>query len=325
MFLRPEVAALRVDDAPQRRIQQRLVAQAAGWLGSGPGAGIEPELLRFAAGARLDELPRLATLFKPGHPAAADLVGRLTGWLTGELADQPLSQVPLRHICNRPVATLMLARCHGASLAIQAIDGAGLARKPAPASASFAATETWDHVLAGSAEVEQVWITAHRPGGVMLARSPASLACGGISYRKGREQAQIVTRVPGVLVTLKLQRFDGTNDPTCEYALADGALLHQAAGDPQDSRLELTAALLGRMGRHDAAPLLASMAVETGSTHLRWQALRECLGLDSGIGFAALSNVAQRADDPLATPAGALRAQLIEAHPQLAGLSQCPA
>jgi hypothetical protein len=325
MFVRPEVAALRADDAPQRRIQQRLVAQAAAWLESGPGAGIEPELMRFAGGAPLDELPRLAALFQPGHSAAADLVGRATDWLLGELADEPLSQVPLRHICNRTVATLMLARCHGASLAVQAIDGASLARQPAPASASFAGTETWDHVLAGSAEVERARITAHRPGGVTMERGKASVTCGEISHRKGRTEAQIITYVPGVLVTLKLQRLAGTNNPTCEYALADGALLHQAAGDPRDSRLELTAALLGRMGRGDAAPLLAAMAEEAGSTHLRWQALRECLGLDSRIGFAALSNVAQRADDPLAEPAGGLRAQLIEVHPQLAGLSQCPA
>lgn len=61
------------------------------------------------------------------------------------------------------------------------------------------------------------------------------------------------------------------------------------------------------------------------SPHLRWQALRECLGLDSGAGFAALTGIAQRSDDPLAAPAGALRAQLLEAYPQLAEVNICPA
>jgi hypothetical protein len=102
-------------------------------------------------------------------------------------------------------------------------------------------------------------------------------------------------------------------------------LLHQAAGSPRDSRLELTAALLGRMGRSDAAPMLAAMAEERVSAHLRWQALRECLGLDSAAGFATLTLLAGRDDDPLAGPAAALRSQLLETYPQLAGISPCPA
>ena len=41
--------------------------------------------------------------------------------------------------------------------------------------------------------------------------------------------------------------------------------------------------------------------------------------------FAALTALARRSDDPLCGPAGALRAQLIEAYPQLAGVAPCPA
>ena len=108
-------------------------------------------------------------------------------------------------------------------------------------------------------------------------------------------------------------------------SLSDGALVHQAAGSPRDSRLELSAALLGRMGRKDAAPLLAAMAEEHGSAALRWQALRECLGLDSAAGFVVLCRLSQNAADPLAAHAGALRAQLLETYPQLAGACPCPA
>lgn len=325
MLIRPELTALRADDTPQRRIQQRLVAQSAAWRQSAAGAQLEAELLALASGAALDELPALAALFTPGEPDAADLVGGVADWLLGELAAAPLGQVPLRHQCDRALATLVLARCHGASLALQAIDGAGLALKPAAQSVTFAANEHWERVLAGSAMVDQVRITARRPGGVELERVSLRLAEGMIVHRQGREAAQIFIRVPGIVVLLKLQRFDGSAAPSCEYALEDGRLLHQAAGSPRDSRLELTAALLGRMGRADAAPLLAAMAEEEGSAHLRWQALRECLGLDSAVGFAALTGLAQRSDDPLAVPAGALRAQLLETYPQLAGVAGCPA
>lgn len=324
MILSPELAALRQDDTPQRRVQRRLVAQANGWRATGIGAAIEAELPRLASGADLAALPALHMLFTPGDPAARTLADEVVHWLAGELAEAPLGQVPLRHLHDPLRSTLMLARCHGASLALQAIDGAGLARQAEPAAVSFTPNETWDHVLAGSGTGELVRITARTPAGVSLAREPVRIAAGQVAHRRGDDCAQLIREVPGLLVTLKLQRRCPGDAVSREYALADGRLLHQAAASPRDSRLELTAALLGRMGRRDAAPLLAAMAEETGSAHLRWEALRECLGLDSARGFATLTALARRADDPLAAPAGALRAQLLESYPELAGVQSCP-
>ena len=62
--------------------------------------------------------------------------------------------------------------------------------------------------------------------------------------------------------------------PTREYALADGRLLHLAASNPRDSRLELMMALAGRMGRADAAAPIAALAQGEGSTALRWGSVR---------------------------------------------------
>ncbi|GAA4774659.1 NAD-glutamate dehydrogenase [Novosphingobium ginsenosidimutans] len=325
MLIRPELMALRADDTPQRLIQRRLVDQSNAWRQTGQGAQVEAELLRLASGAALADLPLLAALFTAGDPAAAGLVGGVAAWLLTELAKAPLGQVPLRHQYDRTLATLVLARSHGASLAIQAIDGAGLALKPPAQSVSFAANENWEHMLAGSALIERVQITGRTQAGVAMRREQLTFAAGEVTQRSGREVAQIYRQVSGIAVLLRLQRSDGSGAASCEYALEDGRLLHQAAGTPRDSRLELTASLLGRMARRDAAPLLAAMAEEAGSPHLRWQALRECLGLDSAIGFAALSAIARRSEDPLAVPAGALRAQLLEAYPQLAEVSACPA
>jgi hypothetical protein len=86
-------------------------------------------------------------------------------------------------------------------------------------------------------------------------------------------------------------------------------------------------ALLGRMRRAETAPVMAAIAREPGDASLRWQALRECLALDTAAGLAALSYLARTGDDPLAPPAGALRAQLIETHPELHALDSaaCPA
>ena len=325
MLIGPELMALRVDDSPQRRIQQRLFDQAEAWRQTGAGAQLEAELPLLAKGAALETLPALHALFSPDSGAATDLIDGVARWLLGELAEDPLGQVPLRHQCDRTLATLVLVRCQGASLALQAIDGAGLALKPPAQSVTFAANESWERVLAGSADVEAVRIVGRCPGGAELHRAQATLAPGAITHRLGRQDAQIFTRISGILILLKLHRLDHGNTPSCEYALDDGRLLHQAAGHPRDSRLELAVALLGRMGRADAAPLLAAMAEETGSPHLRWQALRECLALDTYVGFAALSAIARNSADPLAAPAGALRAQLLETYPQLAEVPLCPA
>jgi hypothetical protein len=211
---------------------------------------------------------------------------------------------------------------------LQAVDGCALAAKPAPESANFSPGETWDHILAGRAQVELVRIGRERPDSAELSREALQLRPGMVIHRNCACEAQLYRQVTGNLVVLKLQRRVGQGAIARQYRLADGALLHQAAGTPRDSRLELTAALLGRMGRRDAAPLLAAMAEEETAESLRWQALRECLALDTATGFGTLCQIAARPGDTLAAPAGSLRAQLIESYPPLAaldGASPCPA
>ena len=80
-------------------------------------------------------------------------------------------------------------------------------------------------------------------------------------------------------------------------------------------------ALLNRMGRPDAVPAFTEIA-RTGSDHLRWQAMRHCLAMNVRTGFALLGAMARSVDDPLATPAGALRARLIEQYPELLELEK---
>ena len=142
-----------------------------------------------------------------------------------------------------------------------------------------------------------------------------------------REQALQLLAVERRLVALRLHRTARNPEPTREYDLVSGALLRQAAGDIRASRHEAALALLGRMRRGEAAPVMAAIAREPGDASLRWQALRECLALDTAAGFAALSGLARAEGDPLAPSARALHAQLIEAHPELRtlGSAACPA
>lgn len=283
----------------------------------------EAELARWNGGAVLEDLPLLSALFAQGD-AAEIFVSGLVGTILAELARDALGQSPLRHYLDDAVASVTVLRRGTTVLTLQAIDGHALSRASLPETVRFVPCETWEKVLVGHAAAEQITIAAGCPGGVQLDRNGIALTPGHVSHRNGQVEALLLRQVPATLVTLKLQRRTACSEVTREYALDDGALLHQAAGSPRDSRLELTAALLGRMGRHDAAPLLAAMAEERGNPSLRWQVLRECLALDTAQGFAALCRIARDEADPLAAHAGALRAQLIEAHPQLSGIEPCP-
>lgn len=322
MHLHPELRALRDDDRPQRASQQALGAALAAWRAEPAPQRLDAELAHFAQGGPLEDFPLLATLFEPGDPGAASFARDLVDRFATVLAAAPLGHVPLRHFTDGTVSTLMLARAGEASLALAAVDGPRLGLRPAQVSVSFAPCAAWDHVLAGEAAAELVARGELTRDAATLTRTPLQLRPGTVIARDGACEALVVRAVSGCLVSLRLQRRRAA-DVTHEFSLVDGTLLHQAAGTARDSRLELTAALLGRMGRGDAAPLLGAMAQESGGAARRWQALRECLGLDTREGFLTLSAIARSPRDPLAVPAGALRAQLIEQHPQLAGIEPC--
>lgn len=323
MLVHPELEALRGDPARQRRAQSSLLAALADWRGHPEVAALEAEVARFGAGTALSGLPALSALFAPGGIAAGALARDLAALVCRRLGQEPLAQVPLRHHTDDVVTSLVLARSSQAALCLQAIDGPALARCPAPVTASFSPNQTYEIPLAGSARVTRVRLAALRHGGAELTHEEQELRMGTFSMRDGAREVLVLREVPRSLVTLKLQRLAPRGAVAREYRLADGQLVHQAAANPQDSRLELAAALLGRMRRRDSAPLLAEIAQGEASLSLRWQALRECLGLDTATGFAALSAIAAESGDPLAPQAGALRAQLLETHPQLVGLVPC--
>lgn len=326
MHLHPQLRALRSDDAPQRHAQGAHFKALENWRASPDVAAVQSGLADYAAGHPLADCPALAGLFAGDQPAAPAFVRYFMATGCAALKEAPLGHVPLRHFTDGTISTLLLARSGGASLLLVALDGASLAARPAPLSASFSSTQAHEFVLAGAAAAQLVSAPDAPAVGAPLRRQPLSLLPGVMIARDARREALLVERIAGRLVTLRLQRRCAEDTaPTCEYDLATGRLLHQAAGNVRESRQELMMALLGRMGRADAAPVLSAMARENGPAALRWQALRECLALDTLTGFQTLGALARRADDDLAVAAGALHAQLIEHYPELAGIAPCPA
>ncbi len=320
MAVPPAIAALRSDRAPQRLAQDRLGLALANWRSSCALDELELQLGGFSEGADLNALPALAILFAADGNAAQRLIARLVRHSAAALAEHQLAHLPLRHGLDDLAATLILARSGTAALSLQALDAAGLARRPPQSSAVFQPVQSIARVIKGMGSARLVRRTTKR-----CAVTPLDLCKGMVLRFDGSRETLLIDRIEGPLLLLKLQRQVPGSKAAAEYDLESGALVRQASGSARESRLELATALLGRMGRSDAVPALAAMAREPGSAQLRWHALRECLALDSRTGFAALLGIAASPTDSLAIPAQQLRDRLIASHPQFAKAIPCPA
>lgn len=324
MHIHPDLRALRSDDTPQRDAQAALFRAVKAWRERPHMAAVLADLDAFAAQGPLADCPALAGLFAPNGSDAGELAEEFSRVVSDAVSRSPLGHVPLRHFTDGTISTLLLARSGNVTLSLIALDGDGLAARPDPVTVDFSPSEVWECVLAGTARAERIERMFTGEKEALLDHRRVSLVPGDVVSRDASREALLVRAVEGRLVTLRLQRRQANAGTTREYSLADGRLVYQAAGNPQDSRTELIMALLGRMKREDAAPAFARIAREQGTASLRWQALRECLALDTAAGFGALTAIARAPDDELAPSAGALRAQLIEAHPMLAKVSVCP-
>lgn len=320
MLVRPEIAALRQDDTPQREAQAALTEAFDAWADRAQSRAVFADMALYAGGAALDDCPALAAIFA-GDGAAALWVGEWAKVMLRGLCGHPLGHVPLRHGTNGVVSTLLLGRSGEAMLALVAVDGAALARQPASSGVSFAPIDSHEYVLAGSARGQI--ITCAGPGEMQT-----TLTSRDIDLRPemaitldGAREALRLSAAEGVLVSLRLQRRQPRGHVTQEYDLSTGQLRHRAAAAMRESRHALMVNLLGRMGRRDALPILTEIAREEASDDLRWQALRETLGLDTAQGFRLLSEIAGREGDPLAPPARRLQAQLLAQYPMLAEIA----
>jgi hypothetical protein len=321
MRIDPAIAAMRRDPALQRRAQAAMIAAGGEWRQEPAVAAMLDELDSFGAGEPLEACPALDAAFT-GRRAAGELAAALCRRFTSMLEEEPLGHPPFRHGFDGHVSTLLLARAGRAQLILHA-------REPGRwehATAGYSDALRYEAVLAGSAHARVTRVHGG-PGAATFSTESLKLQPGTRVALDLSCEALQVLQVERRLVSLRLHRFDAAPRPSREYSLTDGALLHQSAGDIRASRHEMMVALLGRMERREAAPEIAALAREPGDDSLRWQAMRECLALDTAEGFRALSDVARVAGDPLAGPAGALRAQLVEAHPELLALEDgsCPA
>ena len=81
--------------------------------------------------------------------------------------------------------------------------------------------------------------------------------------------------------------------------------------------------VLGALQDHDALEMMEETALNsTEDLDVRWEAVRQALGLEPSKGLDLLQTLANGKAEPLAEPAKALSLQLLQAQPELRELME---
>ena len=304
--------------------QQAALAEVRSrWLAQAEAGAVVHELAAYDRGTAYLALPCLSLVL--GKPARADaLIDPLLKGMGLALRDARFGLVPFRHQSTSHHDVLELARVGSAALSLMAYRPR---TRNEAASASFSSGERHELCLRGRAAGREVTLSDDPNATLTLTCSSLDITRGWSARYDNARRTKVIEQVTEPLVVLRLARDATPANPAREYRIPDGALLHQSAADRRDSRSEIALAVLGSMKRRDALPAMAQMA-RSGPPHVRWEALRQTLALDTAKGFRLLCALAEDARDPLHAPAAALRAQLLQAHPSLAHVNEealCPA
>ncbi len=308
MIVHPAIAGLRSRPAPQPCVTAAL----ARWHGLPEVQAMIAGLTTFGAGAGLESVPALARLVGD-HAAAAGLAHDFIAPVIAALTAEPLAQLPLGHSAAPGTARIRLATSGRASLTLAAY---ALARHRQPASVLFEDGEVHEIVIAGAGQA-----LCHRRTGQGVESRPVACVPGTRLTRGGAAEARQFVAVTRPLLVLQLVREAASPAASCEVSLPDGALLQTISGSKQASQTMMALGVLGALGhRHALAPMERLALDPQAERDLRWEALRQVLGLDAGRGLALLARLAAREDDALASPAAQLQRSLLAAHPALAHL-----
>lgn len=308
MHVHPAIAVLRSDRAPQHRVDKAL----AHWRTSPAVAAALDALAAYGAGAPLADQPALARLVQ-SPTAARDFSDDFTMPLIAALRAEPLAQLPLGYSAAPGLARIRLAESGRATLRLTVF-------APTPASSASSALfedcEAHEIVLAGAG---QAALYQRTPQGLV----PEEIQCrpGTRITRKGAADSRRIIAVTRPLLVLQLTREAAHPEPSREYSLPGGAVVKSISACKRTSQQMMALGVLGALAHRPALGALERLALDKAAVRdLRWEALRQLLGLDTGRGVALLARLAARPDDSLHDPATKLHCDLVAAHPELAVL-----
>lgn len=290
------------------------------WSSSETVTELSNAMKTYAQCGVLEKCAPLASLLSDAE-TAREFTDEWSGHFSRALATEALGLIPFRHSYSPGLSTLQLIAMGHASLSLVTYEEKAFVQ-PAP-TAIFADRSQQEIVIAGAAH------------GYIHERNQLDGAIGSraCTWSQGQRieltdgmTSREICRVEGRFVVLQLVRAATNPQPTCEYRLKDGVLLHRSCADKRVSQAEMALAVLGEMGRGDAVSVMADLAAD-GPEHLRWEALRHALVLDPLAGIDILTSMAGNTEDELHEPAARLHDQLKQTHPHLFAeeTEPCPA
>ena len=139
---------------------------------------------------------------------------------------------------------------------------------------------------------------------------------------RARCEARQILKVERSHLLLQLTREPERPAPTRLVSLETGETQHTASGDKSASQAVMALSVLGALKTRASLEGMEETARNLAEDQdVRWEALRQALGLDTACGLKLLTELQDGIDDPLAIPAGALSAQLFKAQPELRDLT----
>ncbi len=121
------------------------------------------------------------------------------------------------------------------------------------------------------------------------------IADGEIVTVDGRAQAYVIDHVRSNILLLQAVVKAGQAPLAVEYDSADGRYVGCSAVDDHDSRIQMIATLVRKLGALEAVPVLTAF-LDHPSFFVRWHVMRELLGLDVRAALPHLRRMA--AEDP---------------------------
>lgn len=327
MQVHPDISALRSDAALQRQANDTMSAAFSDWKESEGYARIASDLKAYDQGRALADCADLGRMLANVEAADA-FVASWRDALLAALRTQPLGNVPSRHSISKGLTTIQLTVAGNATLSLLAYEErSDLAE---PQSAMFVDRELHEMVLAGGATGMRHTLSQEQGGQAQVASHNFEYQWGSTASFAPCTDARQFTRVAGSMLVLQLSRTPARPAPSALYSLDNGTLLQRTSGNKRASQNFLALDVLGAMGRTDAVLAM----IELASSHseepeLRWEAVRQVLGLDAAQGMTLLGQLSARDTDPLAAPAQSLQQSLVQADAQLAQFAKenarCPA
>ncbi len=315
MRVHPATAALRSNQALQRRSQEAMSAALAAWHESTGVGEVERDLASYNKGLALNDLLGLKAIFS-SHTQAAAFVDQFCSIFQNALREQPFGEVPLRHGSSAGFSRLQLMRSGGVLLSLCAYEP--VVNSYAPRTVQFTDCRLEEIVISGKARGTFHDLSIANDGSVNIASFERNWRAGDQITLAPCHNARQLTEVGQTFLTLQLTRSPAHARPSCEYRLSDSQLIQQSSGNKRASEQVMALAVLGAMEHQDAVGPMADFACNAAhDPDARWEAVRQALGLNTERGINLLEALSTNATDPLSASARNLREQLLVSQPKL--------